>query len=123
VGGYLAWKLGNFTTPANGEPDLDADSDGLTNLTEYLLGSNPNSPDILNGSVQSDSGSPRFVLDYTLRLDRDDATLAAQQSADLTTWAPAANDAPMTSDGVTQQRRAWLPVDDKGFLRLKAADK
>lgn len=123
VGGYLAWKLENFTTPANGAPELDTDSDGLTNLTEYLLGTNPLNPTLLNGSVQANSGSPRFVLDYTLRLDRDDAILAAQESPDLTIWSPAVNDASITSDGVTEQRRAWLPVEEKGFLRLKTSEK
>ncbi|MES2439645.1 MAG: lamin tail domain-containing protein [Verrucomicrobiota bacterium] len=120
VGGYLAWQLGNFSLAAEGAATADGDQDDLPNLVEYLLGSDPHAFTRLNSSIDPNGGSPRFVLDYTLRLDRDDASLTAGQSTGLETWIPAQNDSVISSDGVLQQRRAWLPVDEKGFLRLKA---
>jgi hypothetical protein len=123
VGGFLAWQLGNFTIPADAAPTVDIDEDGLPNLVEYLLGSDPHAFTSLPGSVDPNAGSPRFVLDYTLRLDRDDAHLTAQQSAGMDPWQPAENDEILSTNGVLESRRAWLPVVEKGFLRLKATER
>lgn len=119
--GYAAWQVGKFTQPGDGGMTLDPDQDGLPNLVEYLLGSDPTTFTALPATIDPNNGSPRMVLNYSLRLDADDATLSAQQSADLQTWVPAANDDTLSSDNFIQQRRAWLPVGEHGFLRLKAA--
>ena len=50
----------------------------------------------------------------------DDAVLTAQQSAGMDLWLPVENDEILSTNGVMETRRAWLPVAEKGFLRLKA---
>lgn len=118
--GYFSWQLANFESAEGATATADADGDGIPNIVEYMLGSNPAAFNQLSLALEPNGGSPRWVLNYTLRLDRDDASLIAQQSDDLIEWIPASNDSEVSSDGTTQQRRAWLPLDGKGFLRLKA---
>jgi hypothetical protein len=121
--GYAAWQAAKFVQPADGGMALDPDHDGLPNLVEYLLGSDPTAFTTLPAAIDPNNGSPRMVLNYSLRLDADDATLSAEQSTDLETWIPAVNDGALSNDNFIQQRRAWLPVDEHGFLRLKAVEK
>lgn len=120
VGGYHAWRLANLGTGPSGEAQADPDQDGLANLIEYLLGSDPASPTSLVSGINA-SGM-KFELNYTLRQDRDDGVISAFQSAGLESWVPAANDELISSDGITEQRRAWLPLGEKGFLRLEAVE-
>ncbi|WP_035601132.1 lamin tail domain-containing protein [Haloferula sp. BvORR071] len=119
--GYAAWKFANFPV-SGGDKGDDPDGDGLSNLAEYLLGTPPASFTALAGSIDPNDGEPRFVLDYTLRKDRDDGSLSALQSIGLQAWVPAEHDELVSTTGVIENRRAWLPVTDHGFLRLDAQD-
>jgi len=121
VGGYTAWSLANFPS-AGGNRSDDPDHDGLENLIEYLLGSDPGTFTTLASLIDPNGGDPRFVLDYTLRKDRDDGVLSAHQSGDLESWLPAEHDELISDDGTTESRRAWLPIGTKAFLRLEAIE-
>ncbi|MEK7950003.1 lamin tail domain-containing protein [Luteolibacter soli] len=118
--GYYAWRLANLGAGPTGEPTADPDRDGLANFVEYLMGSNPSSRNSLASGI--DGSGLKFELNYTLRRDRDDGVLSATQSTDLNVWVPAANDEMISTDGVTEQRRAWLPLGGKGYLRLEASE-
>jgi hypothetical protein len=120
VGGYTAWSLATFGAGGGGGSNGDPDFDGLENVVEYLLGSDARVFTALASGVDSGGPAPRFVLDYSVRLDRDDGILKACQSDALGSWSPAENDGPLSSDGLIEQRRAWLPLATKGFLRLEA---
>ena len=120
VGGYTAWSLAAFGPANGGGTTGDPDFDGLENFIEYLLGSDPEAFTTLVSGVVPGGPVPRFVLDYSVRRDRDDGTLSAFQSDALDAWSPALNDDLISSDGITEQRRAWLPLGTKGFLRLEA---
>jgi hypothetical protein len=120
VGGYTAWQFGLIGDVPEGAAEADPDGDGLVNLVEYLLGSDPLVPGGVVTGIDPNGGSPRLVLDYSVRTDRDDAVLSATQSDDLEDWIPAEHDGPLSTDGITEQRRAWLPLGEKGFLRLEA---
>lgn len=111
VGGWFAWQLATDAGPATADPD----NDGLPNLAEYLLGTDPNTFSKLQISESA--------LEYTVRLDRDDAALTAEQSDNLEIWIPAANDILISTDGVTATRRAEFPSGERGFLRLRATKK
>jgi hypothetical protein len=121
VGGYPAWTLAEFGSGDGGGTTGDPDADGLENLIEYLLGTDPTGFNALASGIDRSGAQPRFVLDYSVRTDRDDGILSAAQSAGLGVWSPALNDELVSSDGSTQQRRAWLPLAGRGFLRLEAA--
>jgi hypothetical protein len=121
VGGYAAWALANFPS-SGGAANEDTDRDGLGNFIEYLLGSDPGAYTALASGVDPNGGEPRFVLSYSVRRDRDDGTLGAFQSGGLEGWLPAEHDEVISSDGVTEVRRAWLPLGGRGFLRLEAAE-
>jgi hypothetical protein len=77
------WEMANFGTLSYG-PNDDPDHDGLTNIQEYQLGTNPNNPDsdgdgindgveVAAGTDPLDSGSyPAYIVDdfYSDRIDR-----------------------------------------------------
>ncbi|WP_367873240.1 lamin tail domain-containing protein [Luteolibacter sp. Populi] len=117
--GYAAWRFTHFPVSGGGQTE-DVDADGLPNVVEYMLGSDPDAFNTLASSVDPNGGEPRFVLDYTLRKDRDDAILSVLQASDLEAWIPAVHDDLISTDGSTEMRRAWLSVEDSGFLRLEA---
>jgi hypothetical protein len=119
--GYSAWQLAIFNPPGDGQALLDPDQDGIPNLIEYLLGSAPLGFNSLATGIDPNTGNPRLVLNYSMRPDRDDGVLIPEQSTDLQTWIPALNDQLISGDGITEQRRAWLPANEKGFLRLKGS--
>lgn len=120
VGGYHAWRLANLGAAPSGEATADPDQDGLANFIEYLMGSNPSSTTSLVSGL--DGSGSKFELDYTLRRDRDDGVLSPAQSTDLDVWLPATNDELISTDGTTEHRRAWLPLGERGFLRLEATE-
>lgn len=117
--GYASWKLANFPG-SGGDPAGDEDGDGLPNLVEYMSGTSPGAFNTLETSVHPNGGQPRFELTYTLRTDRDDASLGAFQSSLKDAWIPAEHDELISTGDSFETRRAWLPLEEKGFLRLQA---
>jgi hypothetical protein len=118
--GYHAWRLANLSLAPSGDATADPDQDGLANFIEYLMGSNPSSRTSIVSGI--DGSGQRFQLNYTLRRDRDDGVLSPFQSTGLEGWVPATNDELISTDGNTEQRRAWLPLGENGFLRLDATE-
>jgi hypothetical protein len=119
MGGYHSWRLANLSLAPAGDATADPDQDGFANFIEYLMGSSPSSATSLLSGI--DGSGLKFELNYTLRRDRDEGVLSAFQSTGLEVWQPAANDELISTDGTTEQRRAWLPLGEKGYLRLEAS--
>ncbi len=120
----------------NGIADLlgtvDTDGDGLTNLVEYALGTDPNvvSASALPTSATQDLSvggviSSYLTLTYRRAIGRDDVAYTAEYTSNLAaTWVPAvlASGPVFNNDGTeTLTYRAPVPLsgDAKQFLHLK----
>ena len=99
--------------------DADPDRDGLSNLTEYLLGTSPKT----FGNPLTGSFAPGSSLSWTpsavgLRF----GTLTAEESTDLSTWTPVP---PERLTAGTDGKISVTPAAGgaKSFVRLKATTK
>ena len=74
-----------------GDPAVDSDSDGLSDLAEFMLGTLPNDPSSGPGSIHAQFDPlGRFSIAFPRRLGADAYRLAVEASLDLSTWTPAA---------------------------------
>lgn len=105
---YDIW-IETFITPASSPAD-DLDNDGWTNLSEYVLGTDPTLPDS-TPSIVPVIGPSSYELRLPSFTPRPDATVAAQSSTDFDTW---------TSDGVTETPEGFAisTADAFRFLRI-----
>ncbi len=111
----IATGLGGPARASEGRTTDDPDSDGRTNLWEYLLGGNPLVPDSVGLTL---TGSPAGLdLTWPENPDLSDATAALEESPTLASWSPST----LTSVSANGQRTAF---DSRGgparFYRLVA---
>jgi fibronectin-binding autotransporter adhesin len=113
-----SWRQSHFGSTSPAADTLDTDNDGLPNLLEYALGSNPTNPSsapIL--SSQLSANSSQLQLAFT-RVADPYLTYTVQGSSDLVTWSDlwsSTNAAgPVT---VTDT----VPAAPRRFLRLKVS--
>jgi hypothetical protein len=79
---FAAWKSANGITS---DTD-DGDHDGLNAVMEYVLGTQPGSPDSNPPVAGTEAGYPTFTLTYRIP---DDATFTPQISMNLAAWSSA----------------------------------
>ena len=98
-----------------GDPDLD----GLTNLTEYALGSDP---DVQNANppFSYQKVGQTIELSMGVSLDAPDVELVIERSADMRSW-QRINLTPVKIIGRIQLREISLPLEERWFFRLNAA--
>lgn len=106
--------------PFSGDPSLDLDGDGLPDLVEHALGSDPGDP--LSGRDGMEIGLEAdgwFVLRVPRNEAADDVGLTVETSANLATWAPAVRRR-SEYDGKGRVRETWgVPAAaEPVFLRL-----
>lgn len=131
LGNPLAWRVSATTnaTPGAtdavllaGDPNADADLDGLTALLEHAFGTSDLDPASGPGALSFEPGSAAgFVLRFPRNLRADDVELSAEASSDLAAWEPAFRaDAVARGDGTATE--TWV-VPDQGqtavFLRVR----
>lgn len=121
--GWTAWQNENFTGPerdAGLADDLaDPDGDGLVNLAEYALGTDPGEatagmvPDVVDGSL---------VLIFTRPAGLPDVIYAAEHSDGLGVWDAVALEV-LHTEGDTDTVKVSVPVATgdpaRHFIRLK----
>lgn len=105
---YDIW-METFITPAPGPAD-DIDKDGWSNLSEYVLGTDPTLPDSVP-SIDPVIGPSSYELRLPPYTPRPDVTVGAQSSTNFGAW---------TSDDVTETPEGFaIPTDDAiRFLRI-----
>jgi ELWxxDGT repeat protein len=115
-----AWRLATFGSTSNtgsAADDADPDGDGMTNLTEYIAGTNPNSrADVFKvGSHQKNGGS--FTLTTAGKSGR---TYALQRCTSLvpSSWSTVTTQGPLGSDGTVTLTDPAAP-DGTGFYRIQ----
>ena len=129
-------NFGNSGNPIVSSPDADPDGDGLVNLVEYALGSNPNAKDA--GTALPTTAAADGQLEYLVNLDSSlgDVNYTVQSSTDLVVWQEIATSiggatvvavpggGASISDSGIGRRQASIKVpasEPQTFLRLKIA--
>lgn len=133
---FATWAADNITDPADRDPLDDGDFDGLVNLLEYAVGTDPQAS---TGSIL-DIGNPApHTLSFVRAAGRTDINIIVQSSPDLaagnwTTIATSTLGGPLTSNfggdiviadpgngttvAVTDNR---LPNPDTSFYRIEVS--
>jgi hypothetical protein len=85
--GYEAWAAGAFpegSTEQERAMTYDFDGDGLVNLLEYAIGSDPSKPGTAPAAeIVEIAGNDYLQMQWTRPNDRDDITTHGEVSADL----------------------------------------
>jgi hypothetical protein len=111
---YNDWALANSIT----DPLLDDDQDGISNLTEYAMGSDPRSATPLTPLTLNYSGSS-ILTSYPVSLTRPDVDLVLESSPDLQTWR-SVDTTPLVLTSDRQIRSTKQPsLTPRLFWRLK----
>ncbi len=122
------WRYSLWSTirDAGDSADLaDPDGDGIRNLLEYGLGSNPKVADLSGlpvGSAVSVSGNDRLRLEFT-RQARTDLTYVVEASSDLSAWTQLwqSSGAENTNQMITVTDTVDLTTSTARFIRLRVS--
>jgi hypothetical protein len=125
-----SWQSQYFTATeiaaGKADPAADADGDGLSNLLEYALGSDPRHATAapIPSIVPDAGGQPRLTLTFTRPRALPGVTLGAEVSGDLKSWSNVPTlEITSTATADTVTARDPVPATGAGqrFMRLWAA--
>lgn len=111
---YAAWRVAWFgddaDMPAIADPEADPDLDGVDNLTEYALGSNPREVTSTSGTPGRD-GAGQLTLTYQVWVAAEDVTVTPVFCSDLVSWSPVGVFLEiLDDDGIRRTLRATAPA-------------
>lgn len=120
--GFTAWNSNSFTPSqlldqAISGPNADPDADGIPNLLEYALDTQPLSS---GSSPQLNPVLASGRMSLTFNRMRSELTYVVEGSSDLTTWTTVATNPGTVGAAATVQDTVTLsPTTPRRFLRLK----
>ncbi len=119
---YAEWTATALPSASEADrlPDADPDRDGLANLLEYALATNPLQA-TPGQPVTSLSGDSRLQL--TFNRARADLIYEVLGSSDLVTWSVIATDPGTTGQSVTVTDTTSLTSAPRRFLRLRVRER
>jgi hypothetical protein len=108
------------------DPATDSDGDGLTELAEYALGSNPRSAtpaDFLTVTIDPSGSTPAILMARTAA-SHDSVSVSAEWSTDATAWTPSPTLLSTSRNPDGSQSLSWLAPNPpssqpRGFFRLR----
>ena len=114
VATYAAWRIAWFGDaagdPAIADPEADPDRDGLDNLTEYALGSDPLQAAATVGTPGRDENG-RLTLTYQTWVAAEDIAVTPVFCSDLVSWSNVGVFLEiLDDDGIRRTLRATAPV-------------
>ena len=115
----LTWFGADAANPAVSADLVDFDQDGLSNLVEYALNSDPKKY-VAGHSPFPALSENSLIFTYRLNLSATDITAVVQSSPDLNAWIPAtAIQSTLSDDGQTRVIEASVPINTpRIYLRL-----
>ncbi|MBC8041477.1 MAG: hypothetical protein H7Y06_13105 [Opitutaceae bacterium] len=129
---FDAWRFTRFTTEELADSAIsgdsaDPDADGISNLLEYALGTEPKSPDTSTRLPTPAIDNDRLTLTYTRPTTNTDLTYTLEWSDNLSTWhtGPEFTELISSTDNgngtITVFTRALAPLSTapRQFLRLR----
>lgn len=139
VNTYASWASSHGLTGPNSAPEDDFDQDGLTNLTEFACGLDPQHPSQTRlhtvGSVIAEAGLPgitcvgtgnqrRLHVEYVRRIGESSLAYTVQFSSDLITWTNATQTpVPLASNGtfeaIAVEDVPTNPAPSRRFARVR----
>ncbi len=120
-----AWRVAKFaaaaTNPAIAGTTVDNDHDGLVNLLEYALNTDPLTPNATGlPTIAIEGGNIAFT--YRQNDAATDLTYAVEQTGDFTTWTAATpTNITLSFDGTTRVIKALIPINaaTRQMVRLR----
>jgi hypothetical protein len=118
---FESWIAGytTITATADKASAADPDGDGLSNLTEFVLGGNPSVSNPSAGPAAVISGNNLAVSFTRSAASEGNTTAVVQYSTDLSTWSTTGVTTPTTSGAQTVNVPTSKASDGKLFTRLK----
>lgn len=125
AGTFATWADDEFDSAEMNDravsgPNADPDKDGMSNLLEYALGTDPLFADAADGRVNLALENGQVQIEFKNDSSKTDVTLVVQKSSDLKTWTEMPSEVLSVKKGL-EKRRVTVPAKSRAFFRFQAS--